>query len=231
MELPWAGFESASGLDRVGLLGLGRVDDVEVLIERAVGELVADFHAAGRGERAVRRGRPRRDGFLRHEIEPGAVGTLAVVPFAGLSAIDPTANAEAVTSLALALLHRRGVRLLQPAAVHEVLRRRGILWRGEADYRTLELLRSQAGAGLVLTGAVETFELGGSSEEPEPKVAISARLLEPTGGSILWIDGFERRGWDRQGLFRTGRIHDLGELAERMMGSMLSTPLRGPEAR
>ena len=51
------------------------------------------------------------------------VGVLAVLPFNSVTDREAARNAEILTDLSLATLHRRGVRLARPALVYETLRR------------------------------------------------------------------------------------------------------------
>ena len=52
------------------------------------------------------------------------------------------------------------------------------------------------------------------------------RLLDAETGRILWSDSMERRGWDRAGLFRAGRIYSRGTLTEAMMRKLVRRLLR-----
>lgn len=219
-ELTWAGFEAASGLDTRGLLELGRVDDLEVLGQQAARQLVASLTSPGDESG---RFAPGRNGFLRQPLAPAAMGTVAIIPFDAVTDADPTVAAETVTELALAVFHERGVRLLFPGGVNEILRRQGVRSRGEVDAATRAALRSEAGVELILTGTVEIWEVrGGGRSEPEPRVAFSVRLLDAESGRILGLDGQDRRGWDQERLFRSGRIYAAGTLAEEMMQSLVA---------
>ncbi len=217
-RLTWAGFEAASGLDTRRLLDLGRIDDLEVLGRRVARRLAASLTEPAADEK---RYPPARNGFLRAPLAAAEMGPVAIVPFNAVTDVDPTVAAETVTELALSVFNERGVKLLFPGRVNEILRRQGVRPRGEVDAATRAALRSEAGAALILTGTVESWEVrGGGRSEPEPRVAFSLRLLDAESGRILWIDGQDRRGWDREGLFRSGRIYAAGTLAEEMMQSL-----------
>ena len=206
-ELLWTGFRGESGLDRRKLLGLGTIADVEALAPLVARDLLLDLLQVGSGAGAAGPREPRRS----------RLGTVAVVPFTGSTAWQPTLSAEAVTEAAQARLFADGVRLVSPNRLHDVLRRlQGGQWGG-VTAATRAALERTAVADTILTGAVETYDLGGGEAEPEPAVAIALRLLDASTGRILWTGSSERRGWDRQGLFRRGRVHSRGALTARVM--------------
>ncbi len=224
-ELAWAGFEARSGLDSRRLLGLGVVDDPEHLARRTAERLSAAFAREVSGQPAER-GRAERGqaagGFLRRPLTVSDLGTVALVPFGSVTERDATRWGETVTALAFAELHRRGAKLALPGEVHQVLRRRGALLRGEVDPEGRGALRDELGADTLLTGTVEAWEVAARSGEPEPRVAFSARLLDAGNGRILWWNGRDASGWDSSRLLGTGRTHAAGALAEEMMGSLVA---------
>jgi TolB-like protein len=208
-ELLWAGFQGGSGIDRRKLLGLGTIQDLESLVPLVARDLLTELPEAPGDTAATdpRTGEP----------FPTGLGTVAVVPFAGSTGRRATANAETATEAALAQLFRGGVRLVSPNRSHEILRRlQGGQWGG-VDLGTRMALARTGGADTILTGAIETYDVGGSEFEPEPRVAVGLRLLDAETGRILWAGSLERAGWDRRGVFGLGRIYSRGALIERMM--------------
>lgn len=211
-EVGWAGFESGSGLDGRRLLGLGVVDDAEILAERLVRRLVGDL--AHRDERspATAAGLP--------ALGVSGLGTVALVPLSGLAEADATRAAETATEIVRAALGRRGVQVLSPNRTFEALYvHRGdepLGGWGAVDEATRRALR-EAGADLILTGSVERWEHAGDGFEPEPVIAVALRVLDSAGGRIVWTGALDRRGWDRETVFRLGRIWDHGTLAARMI--------------
>ena len=200
----------------MGALGIGRVESLEELLQRLARRLVDDF--AGDGPRR-RRAPVARGGFLREKNV--IAGTVAVIPFDAVEARDPTAAAETVTNLTLAVLHRSGVKVADPAAVEELLRLRGVRWRGGLDALSRGALRAAVGAELFLTGTVERYDVAGSRLSPDPAMALSARLIDASDGRILWLDGLEWTGRDTAGPFGLGRVHAPGDMAERMMDALV----------
>ena len=120
----------------------------------------------------------------------------------------------------VSLLSRTGI---GPSSVVRSLQ--GGAWGG-VTRQTGEALRTTCGADAIVTGSVEAYELGGQFDEPEPLVAIALRMIDPVTGRILWADAGEREGWDRQTLFRAGRVHSRGELTRRMTDLMAGRLVR-----
>jgi TolB-like protein len=207
-ELVWAGFQGRSGLDGRGLLGLGVIPTLEQLVVVTARRLLGEMPRPGEG------------------IEPTArpsgarLGTVAIVPFQASTPRRGTLHAETVTEAVRARLVADGVSLVSPNLSHEILRRRqGGRWGGVAA-ETREDLRSLGGADTILTGAVESYEVGGSDLEPEPRVALAMRLLDAASGRILWMGSSERDGGDRPGLFGLGRIYARGALTARIFEAL-----------
>jgi TolB-like protein len=216
-ELWWAGFVSASGLDRRSVLGLGVIEDPEFLARETARRLVAAFLEPSRLDAPS----PDRSGFLREALSVEEMGSVAVLPFEGVSDHEANVAADTVTQLALSVLYENGVRLVLPGQVNQILRQRGTLLRGEIDSETRDAL-SEAGVDLILTGTVEDWAVRRRGTEPEPRVSFGARLIDGGSGQILWMNGQDRGGWDGLNLFGTGRTHSKGRLAQQMMRSLVA---------
>jgi TolB-like protein len=204
-QLAWAGFQGESGLDRRKLLGLGTISSLEELAPLVVHDLLGGLpdalEAAG--------SRPTLP-------EAARLGAVAVVPFTGSTSLQATQNAETVTEAVRARLHADGARLVPPNELGEIIRNlQAGRWGGVTAEARAALVASAA-ADTILTGAVETYDLGGSESEPEPLVTVALRLLDARTGRILWSGSEESEGWEHQGLFRRGRIYSRGALAARV---------------
>lgn len=213
-ELIWAGFQGSSGLDRRKLLGFGVIEELEVLVPVVVGRLMSSL--------LERRGEPGSVAQQRRKVKAGGggPGRLAIVPFSGVTSRRALASAETATEAARAAILEAGLELCPRYCVDEVMRvLRTNAWGG-VDTEVRQALRDSCGAAVVLTGAVERYDVGGGELEPEPHVTVALRLLDAETGHIVWTDALERRGWGRQGLLRLGRIHSRGELTEKMLRTM-----------
>jgi TolB-like protein len=207
-ELLWMDFRGASGIDRRKLLGLGTIDEMDELIPFAVRDLLEELPTST--ETSLPTG-------TQDDLESSlTLGKVAVVPFDGSTKQWATRNAETVTEAVRAQLFRSGVVLVSPNLSHEILRQQQSgRWEG-VTARTWTALHADAGADTILTGEVETYEVGGSESEPRPRVALAMRLLDARTGRILWTGSLERTGWDGQGLLGLGRIRSRGALTVRM---------------
>lgn len=198
----WVGFEGGSGLDTRKMLGLGVINDIEMLAPRVVSRLFSTLVDASPGHT---------------ESESGS---LAIVPFGSLTARHGTAASQTMTEAARAAIFAHGLDVASPNCTHSALRSlRSSRW-GAVDAAMRKALTTYCGATSILTGAVEAYDIGGAELEPEPKVAVAMRLLDAETGMILWTGALARQGWDRAGLFRLGRIYSRGTLTERMMDKL-----------
>lgn len=220
--LAWAGFAAASGLDQRRVLGLGIIDDSEELARQAATRLLDGVLTTSASAKPAP-GHPSRTGFRRAAgpvaIGPVAIGPVAVVPFRGIVERDATRAAATVADLALAVLFAEEVEVLSPGIVRDVLRREEVEVRGEVR-RDVRAALAKAGARTILTGTVESWAIQGSVE-PNPHVALGARLVDAKTGAILWIDGVDRQGSDFEAAFGTGGIHARGALAQSLMNSLI----------
>jgi TolB-like protein len=207
-ELMWMDFRGGSGIDRRKVLGLGTIDELERLIPFFVRDLLEELPTSA-ATTAPARAQDRRKA-------QSNLGRVAVVPFAGSTKQRPTLNAETVTEAIRAQLYGSGVDLVSPNLAYEILRQQQSgRWDG-VTAASWTALHTDAGADTILTGEVETYELGGSAFEPRPRVAFAIRLLDASTGRILWTGALERSGWDGQGLLGLGRVYSRGALTERM---------------
>lgn len=211
-ELAWAGFESGSGLDGRTLLGLGVTPHLEGLVPLVVANLLKGMPLSP--------GPADAEGSREPRARKTDLGTVAIVPFSASTPRRATLNAETVTEAARARLLDDGVDILSPNRSYEILRRLQSGAWGGVEAETRAALRDAGGARTILTGSVETYDVGGSEFEPEPRVTIAMRVLDASTGRILWTGALEREGWDGQGLFALGRVYSRGALAEDMMKTL-----------
>jgi len=219
-RLAWAGFLSSSGTGpRRALYGQPLVS-LETLAEGLARELVDDFRRSvgGLSSEPIRV-EPNRDGFLLEPMSVDQLGVVAVMPFGSVTDKTPMRTGETLSAVARAALHRRGVEQVLPGLVESILRRRGIYLRGTLGPLDRAAIGIAGQARHLLAGTVEVYQ-STAGLEPKPRVAFSARLIEVDDGKIIWFNGEDRTGWDRQGLYGLNRIYDPGYLAESMMQSM-----------
>jgi TolB-like protein len=203
-ELLWVAFEAGSGIDHRGAFELGTLHDLRDLAPRVVERLARELVAG------ATTGRPS------PSTPSAAQGMWAVVPFDSSTEKHRTANAETVTETARAALFRDGVALVAPGCVNEVLRRGQSGQWGGVSRETRAGLRESCSADRIVTGSVARYDVGGVLDDPQPRVTIDLRMVDPERGHLVWADLSDARGWQHEKLFRAGRIYTRGGLAERM---------------
>jgi len=218
----WIGVMASTGMDQVGWLAIGQINDLDALAEQAAAELAR----RARGDSQTLKTKPRlgvaNSGFLEtsgNTPQPGQ--RVAIAPLNSVVFLQPMRSAEIGTLALMAALHERGLQIVYPGLVRRIMLERGRLELGEvtSDLR-LDLLR-QAEADWVLTGTVEDFQAGGGIN-PNPRVAVGCRLLEVGDGHIVWMDGIDRRGSDSQTVFDRGRIFSAGALTLEIFRSLVA---------
>jgi len=219
-ELVWAGFQSVTAMDEVGLLGRGWLGDLDLLEQKAALRLAASF--IGRERYGGRPPRPARKLFRHQALDLGSAGTIAVLPFGGATGVGAGNAGLMATDLAYAVLWRRGATVALPGAVDDQLYLLDAGVRSGLDGPGRASLAAGLDASLLFTGTVETFEFLQQSAEPEPVVALAVRLIEASTGRLLAHGGAEREGWDRQRLFGRGRVHSPERLTELIMESLVA---------
>jgi len=220
-EHAWLGFISRSGVDEVGWLGLGGVENLRSLAELCTAELIQGPRVLHEKTKRSQQPRTRRSRYLRKPIEVSESSVVATVPFNSLTDKEPLLAATIVSRALDAALFDCGYRVLLPGAVRATMRENRTLLFGEITGQIALPLRQDHGAHWVLTGMVETFEMDRRQGRPDPRVAFSARLVEAESGQLGWLDGVDRRGSDRQGLFGRGRTYTRGALTFGLAKSMV----------
>jgi len=222
LEVSWAGFESATGLDDKRPLGLGRIDRLEELAERAARRLArrcADRSpgrpaAPLRGELAVQ--------VVDERMAALEQGPLAVVPFDAIDADDASLAAEIATDAAVTALWRAGRRVIWPGAVREILLQRGRLARGGLAPLDRAALRAALSPGVLVTGTVERFVETGQADALRPRVAVSLRVIAADDGRLVAIGGIDADGHAHPGAFGRRTIHGLETLLLRAQSELVT---------
>ncbi len=210
-RLVWSGFAAASGLDHRGVLELGVIDALDPLAARLVRRLLGTLSEAGAD--GVHSGAARR---TRPHARAAGLGTVALVPLSSVTERAGTAAAAEVTEIVRAELFRQGVATVSPGAVTDTLRRHRLFAWGGVDGASRDALGRATGARFVLTGSVESYEVGGVALEPEPHVTVALRLIDCQTGRIVWTGARDRRGWDGLDLFHLGRTYTRAQLAQQI---------------
>jgi TolB-like protein len=205
-EMLWAGFEGASALDGVHLLGLNTITELERLVTAVTRQLLSEDALSGAD-------------LKRPPASESRLGRVAILPFAGATEQRASAAAQTVTEAIRAHLWNQGVASISPNVSEQILRRVRGAWGGvSAEARAA--LHDVAGADSILTGTVETLDTS-----QQPRVAVAARLLSAASGRIVWT-GWVERDEARARILGLGRLHSPASLAGRVVEDLVQRLVR-----
>ena len=181
----WAEHAAATGEDYTGLLGLGRIDNIEDLTAKVMDKLLDSFSLTS----------PYKEKELTY--------TIAVMPFKNKSKIKG-AGMMATYLFITELFKDKRFEPIEYGEVRRLVVSIRVRSKGELDYIKTETISETSGVDGILVGTVEHY-----SEEvgtAPPETLISARLIDARKERILWYDGYVYRGDDGISVFDWGRI-------------------------
>lgn len=229
-ELVWIDSVGLAGDEAPGLLGLGRVDRVELLLEKAVTKLADSLgayldgkapsyrHATEPAEvRLINGGTDTADGLLtpgedRHQpqftfraapFDPASEYRVALVPLLNVNARK---HAGSIVTLHLAKqLHRyENIRVVEPGLVREILLRYRMVMQTGPSLAAADVLAAEKtlDADLIVSGKVFDYQdLVGES-----KVDFSMQAFDGARREIVWTSRSHAGGNDGVYFFNRGRI-------------------------
>lgn len=141
---------------------------------------------------------------------------IAVVPFVNLSG-DPDAL-PVVMQEVWARLETRGFRLVGNGRIEDFLRERRIRARNALSMRQALDLTTVMGARYLLVGTVDAWSVNGG-----PEVGLTARIVDPERGQVIWIGDAALHAVQAPGLLGMGRPKTLQEASRKCVRSMFAT--------
>jgi hypothetical protein len=231
----WMDSAAQAGDAEPGFLGLGLIDDVQVLEDRIVtflgDSLAASLSATappvdGVPDPGPRRFRPRSlyrtrgEAWLAGPAGPEAAAPashslrVAVLPFANDSAAK---NAGDLLTLQMVRQVRLmpGVEVIEPGVVREALLRAHLIQEEGLSLPQADLVRLLLEADLVLFGEVSVYvEVWAGA--PEPEVDFSARLLSTRTRQVVCAAISHARGDEGAWFFGLGRVPTAHDLTARL---------------
>jgi hypothetical protein len=219
----WMDSAAATGDERPGFLGLGQIDDVQVLEDRIVRRLADSLQAALASEATEddsgpvpRRFRPRTLYRAPAEPEPATPRALrvAVLPFANDST---TKNAGDLLTLQMVRQLRLvpGVAVLEPGVVRDALLRAHLIQEEGVSLPQADLVRLLLDADLVLFGEVAVY-VEAWAGSPEAEVDFSARALSTRTRQVVCAAISRARGDEGAWFFGLGRVPTAHALTARL---------------
>ena len=149
----------------------------------------------------------------------GKLKKIAVLPFDNISERKDAGKLVADAYITELFISGR-FRVEEPGNIMQFYRQERLRYLGEIDLHELEILGRRLRLDGVIVGTVVAFDDG---RRGPPLVEISARLLEPSSGSIVWAMEKKRQGDDYRIIFDFGEVMTATTLARRVAREMLKT--------
>jgi TolB-like protein len=212
----WMETVAMSGNDSPGVLGLGLINDMARLQEKAFDRLTGTFAKYLGGEtnrgsgQAERRFQPKTF-FSSSFMRPGRKYTFAVAPFLNMSRQN---NADAYLALYfISRLTKVGTfDVIDPGAVREKLLFFRFIMQEGLSMRQADLIHDSLRADLILTGkVVEYRDTGGL-----PQVEFNALVFDREKKKVVWTSWSFNQGDDGVFFFDRGQISTAAALASKM---------------
>lgn len=233
----WMDGAALDGDEAPGFLGLGRIADPRLVLDRVTGRLadslgrfLAGTDAKGASsERASRRFRP--DVAYRLSKPPAersGPARVAVLPFADESS---TRRAGEVLSLRVlrSLVRAGGVEVIEPGVVREVLLSARLIQEGGPSMPQADLLRSLLEVDVVLFGEVTDYTETGPGIL-DPAIDFSVRAIDTGRRQVIWSSMSHARGDEGVFFFDVGRVPTAHALADEMARGLIEELLPALEA-
>jgi TolB-like protein len=193
----WANFISLTGYESEGILGLGKIESMDELLPKAIDVLLSSF------------------GTQQYQDEFESDYKIAVMPFKNISGFR---NAGKIASL-LFLTKLMNVERFEPIEYGDIkkmvvdLRIRS---KGELKYKNIETLSSVLNLNGVLVGTVEKYSVSSN-----PKVTITARLLDTRKKKIIWYNSLQLSGESNVIAFEWGRLRTAEKVAYKVVSELV----------
>ena len=155
-------------------------------------------------------------------LEIAKVKKIAILPFSSLS--GKTAASETVTNIFITEIFNLGkFQVEEPGNILEFMIRERMNTLGEIDVESLKLMSAHLGLDAVIVGSVEEYDEGRTRVPPVPVVSITARMIEPKSGKIIWSAKNRRSGGDYLIAFDFGRVRSVTTLTKKVIDEMLGS--------
>lgn len=152
--------------------------------------------------------------------EVSKVKKVAILPFGSLS--GKTNASETVTGIFITKMFNLGkFQVEEPGNILEFMVREGMNTLGEIDIENLKMMSEHLELDAVIVGTVEEYDDGRTSVPPVPVVSITARMIEPRNGKIIWSAKNRRSGEDYLVVFDFGRVRSVTTLTEKVIDEMI----------
>jgi TolB-like protein len=172
----WADYSSATGDDFTGILGLGKVKEMNELIYRVVEKLFGSFSTYAPYK----------------EIE--STYKVAIMPFQNTSAFR-NGGMIAMYMFLTEFFKSNNFIPVEYGGVRKSIIDNIIRFKGELDHKNIQRISESLDVDLILVGTVEDYSDGKKTSRP-PEVSITARLIDSPKNSIIWFNYSRMNGKD-----------------------------------
>ena len=229
----WIDGVGMAGDDSPGILGLGLIDDPQVLLSKAVESLARSLVWSGTetgqgptGGWMARKFRPKI--VYRSVLDPEKKYSIAVVPF-----FNKTGRKFAGEIIALhmmtSLMAFQNFEIVEPGIVRQELLRFRIIMSDGVSLPQTETILNAVNADLVLNGEVLEYR---DYQGPAGNSAVdfSVLFIERRRRKVVYSSYSQNMGDDRVVLFDWGRVNTAHAMASQMAWAIGQRMLMGPEA-
>lgn len=145
---------------------------------------------------------------------------VAILPFSNLS--GRVLASEIVNDVFVAEMFKLGkFNIEEPGNIHEYMIKEGMLSIGEIDVENLKMMSERLGLDAVIVGTVEEFDEGLNRFPKVPVVSITARMVEPASGKVIWTAKNKRSGEDYAEVFGVGTVRSITTLTQLVVSEMI----------
>ncbi len=130
-------------------------------------------------------------------------------------------NKEALTYVMQALrqrLEKKGLEIVEQEKINSFVCKERVRTTGYVSHDLAGKIKEEFGVETILVGSVISFSTG-----ENPKIALSARLIDSTDGSIRWADYASATGEDFGGIFDLGKLKTVYSLLPRVAERLLAS--------
>lgn len=132
---------------------------------------------------------------------------IAILPFRNFS--ETKEAGKIITAIISTELYKTGFfNIIEPGEINRVMTAYKIWDTNSMGTREFEIIRKELGADGIVTGLVHEYSISAN-----PKIGITARMINCRTGTILWICSISRSGSQNSTVFDIGRISNISELS------------------
>ncbi len=222
-EIVWMDGIGLSGEESPGLLGLGRIEEADALLERATRYLTESLMSFLAGEGPTSRSAPFGAFYGRHRprtsfrspiIDATRGHSIAVIPF--LNRSERRSAGKIVTLHFVKQLTRTEIfAVVEPGLVREQLLKYRVIMPAGPSLANADLISNpdSLGVDLVLSGTVFDYQ----DAVGIPKVDFSVKIIEKRSREVVWSSRSYNNGEEGVFFFDLGRVHTAHLLASEMV--------------